>query len=497
MSSIPTSTILIQFPDDGGGDPARGGGSTDATMASVLETLRHIQTNVGAINGNVRAILETLRRIAAGVGRGGGGGGGAGGGGGGAGGRAGGAGRGGGGPASTFSASILEYRNRMTRTAGLGIGDVASDPHRRLLSRYHDLTERASMSRQEMREALSLRRLEIFGETQRGNITAETAREIYRREREEQRAAMRQARIDQMGNMRAARNRMSGEMSERLRILRRQRDTGNPLAFNEHEQAIIGGHVSPSGLPGTAAYHASIRQLARPPAAPAAAPEAPAVNPLQAFMNGFNNIMRVVTMVGRILSVGTMVLNFIRGIYQKIQQITEYAKSSRRQLAAVDPVMAGMEARLTIERLRADISVARDPGVRAAMGQMTMYEQATIGAMVPLRKLGNRLSAGVGSFWEKTKLMNALFYGGIVEGNGTSVMQGLMLAAGRALAMTGSLGQALNLQIEAAVMAQLTANLRSSNGMFVDDLRSMTAGRFDLNRAYPRGGSSDSWWRSP
>jgi len=62
MADIPTHNLVFQFPDDGGGDPARGGG--DGGMNSVLETLKHIQVNVGAINGNVRAILDTLRRIA-------------------------------------------------------------------------------------------------------------------------------------------------------------------------------------------------------------------------------------------------------------------------------------------------------------------------------------------------------------------------------------------------------------------------------------------------
>ena len=60
MADIPTHNLVFQFPDDGGGDPARGGG--DGGMSSVLETLKHIQVNVGAINGNVRAILDTLRR---------------------------------------------------------------------------------------------------------------------------------------------------------------------------------------------------------------------------------------------------------------------------------------------------------------------------------------------------------------------------------------------------------------------------------------------------
>lgn len=61
MADIPTHNLVFQFPDDGGGDPARGGG--DGGMSAVLDVLRHIQVNVGAINGNVRAILETLRTI--------------------------------------------------------------------------------------------------------------------------------------------------------------------------------------------------------------------------------------------------------------------------------------------------------------------------------------------------------------------------------------------------------------------------------------------------
>lgn len=383
----------------------------------------------------------------------------------------------------------------MTRTAGLGIRDIASDPHRRLLERYHDLSERASMSRQEMREALSLRKLEIFGESQQGRMTAEAAREIYRREREEQRNAMRAARMGQSANLRAARNRMTGEMSNRLRILRQQRDAGQPLTFTDDEQAILAGNASPSGLPGTAAYHAGLRNVARPPQAPPAAAPAPAANPLQVFMNGFNNVMRIVTTLGRVLSVGTMLLNFVKGIYNKAAQVTEFAKASRKQLSLVDPVIAGMEARLSIARIQSDIAVARDPGVRAALGQMSSFEMATAGAMVPLRKLGTRIAGSVGSFYQKTMLMNALFYGGLVEGNTTSMGQGLMLALGRALSIAGPLGDTLNKQIEAAVMSQLMANLRTSNGMFVDDLRSMTAGRFDLNRAYPRGGNADNWWR--
>lgn len=62
MADIPVHQLTFQVYDAGGGDPASGGG--DGGMNSVLDTLKHIQVNVSAINGNVRAILDTLRRIA-------------------------------------------------------------------------------------------------------------------------------------------------------------------------------------------------------------------------------------------------------------------------------------------------------------------------------------------------------------------------------------------------------------------------------------------------
>jgi hypothetical protein len=491
MSDL-ASVASINVNITGDGDPARGG--SDTTMQSVLETLRHIQVNVGSINGNVRAILETLRvlarsgRAAGGGGGGGAGGGGGGGGGGGRGGRP----RAGDEPASGFAASVLEYRNRMTRTPGLRFSDIGSEAHRGLLARYHDEAQRASMTRNEMREALSLRRVELFGESQQGRISAETAREIYRREAAAQRDAMRNARTDQMAGLRAARNRMSSAMQERIDVLRRQRESGATAAFNDEERAILSGQVSPSGLPGTRAYARQVRDIARPPAAPGAQPAAPT------FMERAGGFLRV---FGRVLAIGQMLVNIVRRIGEMIKRIVDSARATRAAYAMVDAPTAMMQAQVQIAQFRDNIILAR--ASRNTSAGFPREELLNIETTRFARYLGRSANSVIGAGLLRVGSNLGLLSEGLA-GNGQAFAAGMVGMMG--YTPIGALVKSLFPQIDAAYNAYINGRINQAratvNGVFIDDLSEMTAGRFDPDRAYPsmRGGNrrplatANNWW---
>jgi hypothetical protein len=482
MSSIPSSEITVRF-EGGGGDPA-GGDRGDAIMSSVLDTLRQIQVNVGAINNNVRAILETLRTIASrgvrATGGGGGGGGRRGGGGGGA----------GDGPASGFPADILEYRNRMMRSPGLRITDIASEQHRALLGRYHDLSERAGMSRREMREAMSLRRLELLGETQAGSISAESAREIYRAEREAQRAAARQARTDQMAGLRTARNRMTGLQQSRIDALRQQRAQGVNLMFTPEELAIINNQVSPSGLPGTRAYHREVRRLGAPPAIPGAAPAAPAApGPFAGFMN-------VVTVAGRILSVIHLVSAAITKIVKMLASVVDFAKQQRAMFANVSAPIAMMQAQVNQARLMDMMSIGNMRTTQAFTQAFTSAELLNISAMrypkMALNAAGNLVGAMI-----LNQVSNAgLLFEGAVTGNASAAMAGFT-----GLMNMSPIGNLINQMLgmdkwyQNYIAQRINGQRQVNNGIFIDVLRDMTGGRFDTNKAYSsRRANSENWW---
>lgn len=487
MSDISSGSIDINLHtgDDGSG---RG---PDGDMKVVIETLRNVQQGVASISQNVRAILETLRVIARGAGRGsGGGGGGSGGGGGGA------PAAGGGGGGGLFASSLLEYRNRMSRTMGLRISDIATAEHKALLGRYH--TERENLDPAQMRQALGLRRLEIFGEEQAGRLTAESAKAIYRSEslkakeqiraqKEAQREAARQARVaaqeaarQAKADLQGARNRMSGYQGARLADLRRRAAlpgaTVSSIGLTDEERALASGEASPSGLPGTRAYAGGVRGIVSSLEAEAS-PKATSAR--ERGSDAFRSI-------GRILATLSMIGSFIKTIISMVRYFPELAKQQRSELARVDPVIAQYQAQSMIAGLRDRIIMARDPGVRAAYAGFTQSEMAFLESTRAIRSDASKFVAGMGTSVYGYLGGLGLAYEGLMEGNLSKITTGFdvfnMFTGGTAY--------------KAYMAGRLAAQGNTIRSLFIGDLVGMTGGRFSTSVAYPGRQAGEAWWNA-
>ena len=502
MSDISSGSIDINLHtgDDGSG---RG---PDGDMKVVIETLRNVQSSVATISQNVRAILETLRVIARGAGRSGGGDKGGGGGGGvPGGGGAGGGGRGGNG--GMFAADVLEYRNRMSRTMGLQISDIASESHRALLSRYH--TERANLNPAELRQALGLRRLEIYGEEQQGRMTAETARAMYRSEalkvkeqiraqkeaareamraqKEAQREAARQARAaaqeaarQNKADLRAAANRMSGYQSSRISELRRRAAVDGAsvasLGLTDEERALVTGEASPSGLPGTRAYASGVRGVVSSVEAQA--------SPAEPKAQG--RTTSIFTSIGRVLATLSMIGSAIKTVVSMIRYFPDLAKQQRAELARVDPVIAQYGAQAMIANLQDQIIMARDPSMRSAIGGATQAEITMLQNTRVVRSQYRQFVSGMGQSTNEFLGGLGLIFEGLFEGN----FGKMGIGADVFNIFTGGTAY------KAYSAAQMAAQGNMLKSLFIGDLVGMTGGRFSMNIAYPGRQAGESWWNA-
>jgi hypothetical protein len=493
MSDISSGSIDINLHtgDDGSG---RG---PDGDMKVVIETLRNVQNSVATISQNVRAILETLRVIARGASRGGSGGGRGSGGDGGGGGSGGGprpsSGGGGGG---MFAADILEYRNRMSRTMGLRITDIATEQHKALLSRYH--TERENLKPAELREALGLRRLEIYGEEQQGRMTAETAQAMYRAEaakakeqiraqKEAQREAARQARTaaqetarQAKADLQSARNRMGGYQNARISELRRR--AGLPgadvasLGLTEEERALVSGEASPSGLPGTRAYATNVRGIV-------SSVSEPEESNRQPNQERGSNIFRS---IGRVLATLSLIGSSIKTVISMIKFFPDLARQQRSELARVDPVIAQYQAQSMIANLQDRIIMGRDPSMRAAYAGFTQSEMGYLQNTRTIRMQGRRLAADLGQTTNEFLGGLGLAYEGLLEGDFSKIVLGIG-------SFEPFIGSATYRAYTAMKLAQQGNTLRS---IFIGDLVGMTGGRFSTNIAYPGRRDGEAWWNA-
>jgi hypothetical protein len=486
MSDISSGSIDINLHtgDDGSG---RG---PDGDMKVVIETLRNVQNSVATISQNVRAILETLRVIARGAGRSGGG---SGGGGGGAGGGAAG---GKGGNGGMFASDVLEYRNRMSRTMGLQISDIASESHRALLSRYH--TERASLKPAELRQALGLRRLEIYGEEQQGRMTAETARAMYRSEalkakeqiraqKEAQREAARQARSaaqeaarQNKADLRAATNRMSGYQASRLSELRRRASVDGAsvasLGLTDEERALVTGEASPSGLPGTRAYASGVRGVVSSVEAQ--------VSPAEPKAQG--KTTSIFTSIGRVLATLSMIGSAIKTVVSMIRYFPDLAKQQRAELARVDPVIAQYGAQSMIANLQDQIIMARDPSMRSAIAGVTQAEMTMLQNTRVVRSHYRQFVSSMGQSADEFLGGLGLIYEGLLSGD----FGKMGIGADIFNIFTGGAAY------KAYSAARMAAQGNTIKSLFIGDLVGMTGGRFSMNIAYPGRQAGEAWWNA-
>lgn len=492
MSGIPTNIITIQFPEGGGsGDPAGGTGGFDG--GPMLDVLKGIQINVGSINTNVKAILDVLRRIASLRPSGG------------AGAAAGAAGRAGGrAPGQPgFAGEILEYRRQIRM--GAAFAGIIKPGHAELLRQYREGAE--GMDPADLSRAVRLRSVEIMGEFSERTRVTNAARAQAKAQAAEQkkaaadaaRAAKMQAREQmraQSAEIRASRLRMQGGMASRLEYLRMRASMPGMnvagLGLTDEERAVLSGESSPSGLPGTRTFFRGVRGVVGQVEANAAAEEAPAPGRFSTIAGG---VMRIVTTVGRVLAVGGMLIGLVQRIVGMVRMMSQLAMAQRSAFAGLDPVFATAEAQYRIGALKADIEVARNPGVRSAMQGFTNIQLARQRVQIPLRTIGSQTMYNLGSVYESGLMGVEAFFGGLVSGNMRTAGLGFMSMAFASPFMIpfSSLTSSLQSWISSQILGQ---SRTSSNAMFIDPLVSMTAGRFDVSRPYGgvRNATKDNWW---
>jgi hypothetical protein len=486
MSDVPVNIVEVRMIDAA---PDGGGGSDFGPM---LEALRGIQINVGNINNNVRAILEVLRRCCSG--RGGGG-------------ALGPRPSGGGSTAATgsarrlgsrmrFAADLMEYRTAVRR--GAALGDVMRPEHSELLARFR--ADREAMSGRELRAAMKLRSIDLMGEGIAGRATAAAERQALRDAMRAQREQARAARAEQTATLRTARNRMANSMANRVDELRRRARmpgmTPAGLGLTPEEQAVMSGQASPSGLPGTRAHFRSIRGIVDPLRVANAPPTAPpAAAPRMTLIGG---VMQIVTAVGRVLSVGTLIFGLVSKIMGALKALSQAAMQERSLFSRIDPVFATMEAQYMIGNLKAQMNVARNPAVRASAIEFTQAQLARQQAQVPLRIFGSTIRNKFASQYERAMLGVELMFGGMLTGSGQSFSQGFGLMITSALTAspgTSVFGQYLGQLIQSSILRSMMAQTATSNAMFVAPLEQMTSGRFSTRQPYMgRGATAANWW---
>jgi hypothetical protein len=493
MSGIPTNIITVQFPDDGGGDPAGNGGFD---MQPMLDALRGIQINVGSINANVKAILEVLRRMSSMRPSGGGG---TRGDGGEAGGR---------GSATSnrrassrarFAADILEYRKAIR--SGRPLSEVMRASHADLLEEYRSNREGLSAGR--LRAATRLRGVEVFAEGFEARASQKAANESLRAQMKDAREAAKRERerlrveaAAHRASVRAGRSRMSNSMAQRLSELRKKAGmpgaTTASIGLSPEEQAVLAGEASPSGLPGTRSYFRGVEGIARglqtPPPLPAA--------PVSRWTSMAGGVMRLVTSVGRVLAVAGMITALVAKIWGIMKFMSSSAQAQRQGFAKVDPVFAAMEAQYRISSLMSDIAVARDPAVRQSMQNFTNAQMARSQGQVPLRRAWARISSYGGAQYEGMMSALEMTVGGLLGGDMRIWSLGMMSQFGylAQLAIPG-LGIGVNQYVQSYVQSQLTAGVKNANQLFMGDIASMTAGRFSESQAYMgKNASARNWW---
>lgn len=443
MADIPTHNLVFQFPDDGGGDPARGGG--DGGMSSVLETLKHIQVNVGAINGNVRAILDTLRRIAT-------------------------SGRSLGGEAGIGS--------REGRGAGVGVERVFHVDPRKAIVPYRGAEgqrvggeEAFSPSRiyaENLRRARRMNRVQMLPPASETGLTVwqpPTARII--------------------GTV------VYPETDPRY-MLPPGAQSGRSSAI-----ALAGGSGGTQGPGGALALRQQGGPLALRRAVADAVERRPSPPP---FMGPQSSDM--ILLFGRMLAVVQMIRMTLGTIKDAIAYFPRTAIQNRQELGKYGLSFAQMNAEMRVAEIIDKYKIANNASVVASGQRFTDKQMIALEATRSLRAFGTQAAFSIGGL----VLDKFSDIGMIAEGmlNGDNRIGGL----GAYGIMRGTLLFQLGRMMfpdkfTAADIAyngyrnQLLQQARQSQvGMFVDPLVEMTGGRFSMDRAYPGNSNETNWWSS-
>lgn len=446
MSDL-ASVASINVNITGDGDPARGG--SDTTMQSVLDTLKHIQVSVGAINGNVRAILETLKKM---------------------------------GTRQVTSATNAAARTVSSRVTVERV--VSVDPRKAIVpystpfGRPMGGEEPFSPSKVEAERRRTINRLSRV--PMLPEIPIGAGMTVY------------DPRMAQQGGLAVD--------DPMWRLFRQRAGAGIPRA--SRPRAVPAGVIGPGGAGAGGGGRSGAVPLLPGGSVPPPPPPPTAPTPSGAGAGGGINAMNLLTMVGRVLSVIQLISGFIRRIAEMIKRVIDASRALRANFATVDAPTAMMQAQIQIAQLRDNIILAR--ASRGASAAFTREELLNIETTRMARFFGGAATSVVGAGLLRAGSNLGMIFEGIVGADSKAFSAGMVGMMG--YTPIGAFLKSMFPQIDAAYNAYINGRINQAratvNGVFIDDLSEMTAGRFDPDRAYPsmRGGNrrplatANNWW---
>ena len=434
MADIPTHNLVFQFPDDGGGDPARGGG--DGGMNSVLETLKHIQVNVGAINGNVRAILDTLRRIAT-------------------------SGRSLGGEAGIGS--------RGGRGAGVGVERVFHVDPRKAIVPYSPYASPSYVSEGPFSPLRAqAEHMRAMGRIRRGLLLPPSAAEANR---------------PKVPTPFGFETDPVNQKQYGFFSLQSSGFGGIPGVMGTGSDALKVG----------ARYDLKTGRLI-PGSDKATRPEKP-----EKPVSQQGEIMALVSGVGKVLATISMIGTAIRTIVSFVRYIPSLAVDMRTSMGSVSIPMAQMNANVRMAEIMDQMKIANNRGVVSSFANMSKAQVEFITMSRPLRTAFTQAVGNIGAQMYSYGGALSTFMSGLMGFNSTAILAGLSGMHGYGYPFLNKFvpfGSETRLFYDAYVASQLAQGKMSQNGMFVDPLREMTGGRFSMDRAYPGNSNETNWWSS-
>lgn len=431
MADIPTHNLVFQFPDDGGGDPARGGG--DGGMSSVLETLKHIQVNVGAINGNVRAILDTLRRIAT-------------------------SGRSLGGEAGVGS--------RGGRGAGVGVERVFHVDPRKAIVPYSPYASPSYASEGPFSPLRAqAEHMRAMGRIRRGLLLPPSAAEANR---------------PKVPTPFGFETDPVNQKQYGFFSLQSSGFGGIPGVMGTGSDALKVG----------ARYDLKTGRLI-PGSDKAARPEKP-----EKPVSEQGAIMAIVSGVGKVLATISMIGTAIRTIVSFVRYVPSLAVEMRTRMGNVSVPMAQMNMNVRMAEIMDQMKIANNRGVVSAFANMSKAQVEFIAMSRPLRTAFAQAVGNIGAQMYSFGGAAATFMSGLMGFDMQAILAGLGGMQGYGLLGTAAPGGFVGKMLYDAYVAQQMAGQRATfAGQFEADLNVMTGGRFSTSSAYTsKAANKRNWW---
>jgi hypothetical protein len=431
MADIPVHQLTFQVYDAGGGDPASGGG--DSGMGSVLETLKQIQVNVGAINGNVRAILDTLRRIATG-------------------------GRSLGGEAGIGS--------RGGRGAGVGVERVFHVDPRKAIVPYSPYASPSYASEGPFSPLRAqAEHMRAMGRIRRGLLLPPSAAEANRPKVPtpfgfETPEGIRQSGYGFFSLQSSGFGGISGIMGEGKNAMR------IPSKYDLETGKFIPGSdkvMLPKPIP---------EKSERPVSQQGA-------------------IMALVSGVGKVIATISMIGTAIRTIVSFVRYVPSLAVEMRERMGNVSVPMAQMNMNVRMAEIMDQMKIANNRGVVSSFANMSKAQIEFITMSRPLRTAFTQAVGNIGAQMYSLGGAAATFMSGLMGFDMQAIIAGF--GGMRGYGLPGdSVGKMI---YDAYVMQQMAGQRSTFASQFEADLNVMTAGRFSTSSAYTsKAANKRNWW---